>query len=403
MWRLTSLLTECTPKQLAVAVHPGKKLNRTMIKRLHKASIAIGIAFALLPFTTTLDGEEPVEQVDVFVGGQDGYHTYRIPSLITTPSGTVLAFCEGRKGSAGDAGDIDLVLKRSEDGGHTWGPLEIVWDDGENTCGNPCPVVDRQTGVIWLLLTHNFGADTEQQIVNGTSQGPRTCWITRSNDDGKSWSKPVEITSQVKRPDWTWYATGPGVGIQLRNGRLLVPCDNKVAGSKILQSHVIISDDHGKSWRIGGIVGPDCNESQAVELSDGTVMLNIRSYRSNHRRLVAYSKDGGLTFTDPIEDPALVEPVCQASILRLGSDKRIAFSNPASRRRENMTLRISHDDGKTWPEAIQLYPGPSAYSCLALLPSGELGCLYERGTRSPYERIVLSRVPINPPAKEVPK
>ena len=149
------------------------------------------------------------------IRGQGGYHTYRIPSLIVTTKGTVLAFCEGRKQSASDAGDIDLLLRRSRDGGKTWSAPQVVWDDGPNTCGNPCPVIDAKTGTIWLLLTHNLGSDSESKIVDGTSKGTRTVWVTRSDDDGATWARPVEITSTVKRPDWTWYATGPGVGISL--------------------------------------------------------------------------------------------------------------------------------------------------------------------------------------------
>ena len=194
-------------------------------------------------------------------------------------------------------------------------------DDGDNTCGNPCPVVDARTGTVWLLLTHNLGSDTQTKIVNGTSKGTRTVWVTKSDDDGVTWMKPVEITRDVKKPDWTWYATGPGIGIQLKDGRLVVPCDNQVAGSKVQQSHVIFSDDGGKTWQLGGVVSPKCNESQAVELRDGNLMLNIRSYKGDNRRLVALSKDRGLSFALPVPDKQLLEPVCQASILRILASK----------------------------------------------------------------------------------
>src|SRR6185503_10805284 len=159
-------------------------------------------------------GEGP-EESPLFVAGEGGYHTYRIPSLITCSSktgrlGTVLAFCEGRKNGSGDTGDIDLLVRRSLDGGRTWLAPQVVWDDGENTCGNPCPVVERESGVIWLLLTGNLRGDTEEKIVEEKSRGTRTVWVARSADEGASWSRPIDITAQVKRPEWTWYATGPG-------------------------------------------------------------------------------------------------------------------------------------------------------------------------------------------------
>jgi sialidase-1 len=331
-------------------------------------------------------------QAPVFVSGQQGYHTYRIPSLLVSKKGTLLAFCEGRKHSRSDTGDIDLLLRRSTDGGKTWGPIQVVWDEGANTCGNPCPVLDRVTGTIWLLMTHNLGQDTEAQLVTGKSKGARTVWVTKSSDDGATWSKPVDITKDVKRADWTWYATGPGIGIQLKSGRLVIPCDNKVAGTQARQAHVIYSDDSGATWKLGGVVGPGCNESQVVELANGSLLLNIRSYQGNNRRLVALSKDGGLSWSKPVADETLIEPVCQASILRVpGPGGGLLFSNPASTKREKMTVRLTRDEGKTWPVARSLHEGPAAYSCLAALADGTLACLYERGSKHPYETITLAR------------
>src|SRR5262249_21951912 len=167
-------------------------------------------------------------------------------------------------------------------------------------------------------------------------------------------------------------------------------------GTKARRSHIIYSDDHGKSWKLGGVVGPDCNESQVVELTDGALMLNMRSYRASHRRLVSQSKDGGLTWSKPVEDSALIEPVCQASILRCpGAKGAIFFSNPASTKREKLTVRLSRDEGKTWPTARELHAGPAAYSCLAVLPDRTIACLYERGEKNPYETITLARFPLS--------
>ncbi|MCL5281429.1 MAG: glycoside hydrolase [Planctomycetes bacterium] len=342
---------------------------------------------------------------NVFVSGTDGYHTYRIPALLVTPKGDLLAFCEGRKDSRSDTGDIDLLMKRSVDGGRTWSPPQIVWDDGPNTCGNPCPVVDQTTGVIWLPLTWNLGRDRESEIIRNTSKDTRRVFVTRSDDDGRTWAKPVEITAHTKRPDWGWYATGPGVGIQLERGptkgRLLVPCDHSYRtpeGTTDCGSHVVYSDNHGQTWRLGGIIRPAVNECQVVELSDGTLLCNMRnSARSQTTRAIATSADGGMTWSAVRHDPVLVEPICQASLLRYPMPQgpgRLLFSNPAHAepgQRRDMTVQMSEDEGRIWLSRRVLWPGPAAYSCLAVFPDGTIACLFEAGDQHPYERIVLTR------------
>jgi sialidase-1 len=215
------------------------------------------------------------QSVDVFRGGADGYHTYRIPALIVSKQGTVLAFCEGRKNDMQDTGRIDLLLKRSTDGGRTWSKQQVVWSDGHNTCGNPCPVVDQATGGIWLLLTWNRGDDEEGHIIAMTSKDTRRPYVTNSADDGRTWSPAGEITAAVKPAEWGWYSTGPGNAIQLcrgpHRGRLVIPCCYSKAGAKgTYFSHTIYSDDHGQSWRLGG-TSPEggVDESAVVELCDG--------------------------------------------------------------------------------------------------------------------------------------
>ena len=339
-----------------------------------------------------------LEQADLYISGTEGFHTFRIPSIVVTSRGTVLAFCEGRRDGRHDSGDIAMVLRRSEDGGRTWGALQVVWEDEGNTCGNPCPVVDRDTGTIWLLMTHNLGSDTERQIQERESVGTRTVWVSKSEDDGVSWSHPIEITDQTKRPEWTWYATGPGAGIQLRSGRLLIPCDHRVFEGGYF-SHVIYSDDHGETWQLGGVAPADnVNECEVVELEDGRLLLNMRNYERTHTvRAVSTSRDKGITWSAVSYDQTLVDPICQASIRRFttreGSERDcVLFSNPASETtRENMTVRLSYDECETWPLAIRLHGGPSAYSCLAVLPDGSVACLYERGDEHRYERITLAR------------
>jgi len=334
---------------------------------------------------------------DLFRAGEGGYHTYRIPSLIETRQGMLLAFCEGRKGSSSDSGDIDLLLRRSNDGGATWSPVQTVWDDGPHTCGNPCPVVDRDTGTVWLLMTWNAGRQREDQIQPGFGEDSRRVFVTQSSDDGATWEKPVEITQSVKRPEWTWYATGPGNGIQLRGGRFVIPCDHKTktAGIERYHSHVIYSDDHGKNWQIGGIAGDKTNESAVAELKDGTLLLNMRSNHGKSRRAVAQSADGGLNWSPVAFDDALGEPVCQASLITTRrwneAGDELLFSNPADTKRIRLTVRLSRDGGRTWPVSRLLHEGPSAYSSLCPLGKDEAALLYERGDKNPYEGITFAR------------
>jgi len=365
---------------------------------LHRAAplVAFGLLTAMQALPTPA-AEAPV-QTAVFTGNSDGYHTFRIPSLLVAKQGTLLAFCEGRKTSRADHGDVDLVLKRSTDGGKTWGPLQLVHEEGGDakiTIGNPCPVLDHDTGTIWLPFTRD-----NSDIL-----------LTHSTDDGKTWARPTKITDAVKKADWSWYATGPGVGIQIRrgphSGRLVIPCDHKVKGEgrAVTHSHVIYSDDHGKTWKRGDPVAPHTNECQVVELPDGSLLINMRNYwgsdgkepAKGKMRACARSKDGGQTWTDLRFDKTLVEPICQASFHRYtdgdtqGRD-RLLFANPASAdKRQRLTVRLSYDDGDTWPVAKVLEEGLAAYSCLADLSDGSIACLYEHGQKDPYEKITLAR------------
>jgi sialidase-1 len=358
-------------------------------------SILLLLIFAPWWFSLPLAAAD-LQEADVFTAGADGYHTYRIPALVATKRGVLLAICEGRKTGRGDHGDLDLVQKRSADGGKRWGPLELIHEEGGEakvTIGNPCPVVDQDTGIIWMPFTR----DNDR------------VFVLSSSDEGVTWSQPREITVDVKTSDWTWYATGPGNGIQItrgpHKGRLVIPCDHRVGGDpadkagweRAGRSHVIYSDDHGQTWKRGGASDFAMNECAVVELGDGTLMLNSRSYRGKACRGVSLSKDGGATWEPTRDDPALVESVCQASLIRYAwpGDARnpqglLVFSNPAvPRGRNHMTVRLSEDDGKTWPHSRLVCEGSSAYSSLAVLPGGEIGLLYERDD---YKRIVLARL-----------
>lgn len=335
---------------------------------------------------------------DVFVSGADDYHTFRIPSLIVSATGTLLALAEGRKSARHDTGDIDLVLRRSTDGGKTWGPLQIVWDDGLNTVGNPCPVVDRKTGTIWLPITRNLGVDKQTEIVAGTSKGTREAWITKSTDDGLTWSKPINITSQVKAANWRWFATGPGVGIQMKSGRLVIPCDYTIAGKTTEYAFVMYSDDGGKTWQSGGSTTENCGEAQVVELRDGSLLMNMRHVGGGKNRRTAVSRDDGLTWGEVFDNLALVDPGCQGSIVKPtrvagGASHRLFFVNPASLKREQLRLRFSDDDGKTWSAGHVLHAGPAAYSCATVLPDGSVGVMFECGEKGAYERLRFVAVP----------
>lgn len=325
----------------------------------------------------------------VFKNGADGYHTYRIPGLVVTTKGTLLAFCEGRKTGRSDHGDLDLMLKRSEDGGKTWSDQQIVHEEGGTaniTIGNPCPVVDKSTGTIWLPFCRNNDR----------------VFMTHSTDDGKTWAKPVEITADVKDPGWGWYATGPGHGIQLEigehRGRLVVPCDcgdSKGWGGwdKKGRSLMIYSDDHGKTWQRGEITAKGMNECEVVELADGSLLVSMRNYHGKNRRAFAISKDGGQSWSEPEHHDQIYCPTCQSSIHRYSLEPKniILYSGPGGSGRSNLTVRASYDEGKTWPVAKVLQEGPSAYSDLTVLPDGTIACLYETGEKGAYETITFAR------------
>lgn len=253
-----------------------------------------------------------IEQTQLFVNGTDGYRAFHTPTLLTSSSGTILAICEARNSDpklmGGDTGDIDIALKRSFDNGRTWEPMQIIVHTGPDTDGNPAPVLDKETGTIWLLFCKNLGDGGEDLIVEG--KAPRTVWVTSSKDDGQTWDEPREITEDVKDPSWTWYATGPNHGIQLKSGRIIVPCDHVQGTASAYHdvkssvavlgasghSHIIYSDDHGESWHIGGVAQVGTNESTIVQTTDGALYFNCRNYVGDHRRAYAWSRDDGLSF-----------------------------------------------------------------------------------------------------------
>ncbi|MFD7403440.1 exo-alpha-sialidase [Streptomyces sp. NPDC059866] len=345
-----------------------------------------------------------------FRAGREGYASYRIPAVVATDSGTLLAFCEGRAESAHDWGNIDIVLKRSTDGGRTWGPLQVVADNGTDLAGNPAPVV-LDTGRILLVHVRSAAAAAEELIVRGEVKEAdgRRVWVQHSDDDGRTWSEPREITEQVKQPGWRWYATTPGHGIQLSTGRVVVPGNHTLppAGTDLGNEprynggHCLLSDDRGETWYLGYLDDSDddyvnVNETTAAELPDGRVYFNTRTdSRSPGNRADAHSEDGGRTLVKPFRPQAgLTAPVCQASVLQLRDPDILLFSGPAARGRALMTLRASADGGRTWRPVFTVDGLPAAYSDLARVDASTVGLLYETGDFGAYETISFLRVPV---------
>ncbi len=275
---------------------------------------------------------------------------------------------------------------------------------GENVCGNPAPVVDEETGDIHLLSTWNHGADHESRIIDETSKFSREVFHIVSNDDGNNWSVPRNITKSTKLANWTWYATGPVHGIQMKKteakGRLIIPCDHIESQTKKYFSHVIYSDDHGQTWELGGTTPKDqVNECTIAELENGALMLNMRNYKraDSQSRQVAISNDGGLTWQDQHIDESLPEPRCQGALLNIDRKGKnvLLFTNPAHlSSRENMTLSISRDNGESWDENITLFDKNAAYSDLAELNNGQIFILFEAGLESAYDGIHYKTVSV---------
>jgi sialidase-1 len=386
-------------------------MNLTTAQRV-RLMAALAMLFVL---SAPASAAEPLlEKVDLFEAGKDGYTLYRIPGIVATPKGTLLAYCEARKHSGGDWDAIDILLRRSTDGGKTWGerqnvaavegkveknPAALKRKAGraeDVTLNNPVAIVDQKSGAVHFLFCTEYNR----------------CFHMRSDDEGKTFSKSVEITATFEkfRDEYSWqvFATGPAHGIQLRSGRLVVPVwlskGTEGNAHKPSATATIYSDDQGKTWKRGDVVAnesdPLTNPSETViaQLADGRVMLNIRSQSKQHRRAVSFSDDGATKWTKPAFDEKLLEPICMASLCRLsekpGSDRnRLLFANPdnleradgkeapgVGRDRKNLTVKLSYDEGKTWAVSKVLEAGFSGYSDLAVGPDGVIYCFYERGS-----------------------
>ncbi|REG82751.1 sialidase family protein [Algoriphagus antarcticus] len=380
------------------------------------------LAFCLLFNSTILFAQETL----VFEGGKEGHAIYRIPAIISIPNGDLLAFAEGRVNGFDDFGDINLVMKRSSDQGKTWSLLQTIVDFDSLQAGNPAPVIDLHDpefpeGVIYLF--YNSGNNHEYDV--RLNKGVREVWMIRSLDLGKSWEDPVNITTQVHKPnnpkfnpnytnpaDWRHYANTPGHAFQFQKGkfkgRIFVAANhsegNPQTNSKDYQAHGFFTDDHGKSFQISeSIQFPGSNESIAAELPEGRMIMSTRNQRGDIRqRILAFSEDGGATWSEQYFEESLTDPVCQGSILSFedeNGDTILAHSNNSNpNERNNLTIKWSKDLGKSWikPTEIDQKKIPknttwTAYSDLVYLSKNQMGILYERND---YQEIVFKGVEI---------
>ncbi len=370
------------------------------------------LTLALGAFTSPAHAAAPLlEKVDLFEAAKEGYALYRIPGIVTTRRGTVLAYCEARKSDRGDWGTIDILLRRSTDGGKTWGartniahvpgpkaknPVALAQKlatTDEVTYNNPVAIPDSN-GAVHFLFCLEYAR----------------CFYLRTDDDGVTFSAPVEITASFDkfRPEYEWkvLATGPGHGIQLKTGRLVVPVWLSLGtgghAHRPSVTSVIYSDDLGRVWSRGEIAGPNegdwniPNETCAVQLADERVLLNMRSESKANRRLLTTSRDGATGWSKPQFHEELLEPICMASMVRLSeapAKNRLLFSNPNNlsradgkeapgkgRDRKNVSVKLSYDEAKTWPVSKTIEPGFSGYSDLAVAKDGTILLFYERGS-----------------------
>ena len=366
---------------------------------------SLGVSLFVILVPSSLATEPFLEKTILFSERTDGFTLYRIPGMVVTSKGTVLVYCEARKFSDADRGEIEIHLRRSSDQGRTFTPAKQIAHLGERLPRNPHLPEKKKT--------KDMGGPNEQTVNNPVAIASRNgtvhliycveymrCFHLQSDDDGATWSDPIEITYTLegfrKEIDWQAIASGPGHAIEMKNGRLCVPfwMTTYEKDAKLRKAvGTIFSDDQGKSWQRGEIAIPDAGEPNIASLADGGVIVTARNNDQRSRRLVARSQDGATRWTKPEFSEDLLEPGCMAGIVSHSenaspNDSLLLFSNPRTIEREhsarrNVTISLSRDNGKTWPTIKTLQPGPSAYSDLAVLPDGSVLCFYENGTDKP--------------------
>lgn len=370
------------------------------------------LAFSNGP-TMRLNGAPSIQRMGVALrqSGEGGVHTYRIPGLATTNKGTLIGVYDIRHHGGGDLpGHVDVGMSRSTDGGRTWAPMKTIMDMGDDPqwrhdgIGDPAVLVDRNTGTIWVAATWSHG----NRSWRGSGPGLKPeetgqLMLVRSDDDGVTWSAPINITRQVKRPEWCFVLQGPGKGITMRDGTIVFAAQYQDPPEKkrLPHSTIIYSKDHGKTWRIGTGAYDDTTESQVVEIAPGVLMLNCR-YNRKSARVVMTTRDMGRTWQKhETSGKALIEPgACMASLINVGGETGkdlgglLLFSNPDSLHgRNHITIKASRDWGRTWPESHRLLLDEgncAGYSCLSMIDAETVGILYE-GSRA---HMTFQRIPL---------
>jgi sialidase-1 len=358
---------------------------------------AAGVFVAWLLLVSAVTAAPLFEQTDVFISRRDGYFAYRIPAIETAPDGSLLAFAEARKHNLGDPGfqkqDIDLVMKRSTNGGRTWSAMKVIEDPGERwSAANPSTLVDRDTKRVWLFYLRGKPERNTYTARAGTDDVQN--FARTSDDNGVTWSDPVDLTAMARDltdTKWRTSVMGPGGAMQTRDGKLAIP----VWRFEPWGVFAVVSEDHGKTWRRGELVpGVSGDECQLVELADGRWLFDIRQQRGDHR-FRATTSDGGKTWSQPRAGEKVSRVACAIERYTLksnGDDRdRLLWTGPKGPQRSNLVARVSYDEGATFRNERAISTGPAAYSDLTILNDKTVGVLWERGTNAGYQFITFTR------------
>lgn len=377
----------------------------------------------------TISSENSSEKITDFTGeaqrmgitlrqtNQDNVKCYRIPGMVTTNKGTLIAVYDNRYNNCKDLQEnIDIGMSRSTDGGKSWQPMKVIMDMKQhngfaeelNGVGDPAILVDKKTGTIWVVALWLQGHSKDKMAWWASKPGMTPAetgqlLLVKSEDDGRSWSEPINITLQTKNPKWHLFFNGPGAGISLEDGKIMFAAQYKDE-NQVPHSTLIYSDDHGKSWHTGTGAKSHTTEAQVVQLSNGDIMLNMRDDRNRDNkdnlfgRSVAITSDFGKTWTEHATSRSsqLIEPNCMASIISYKKNNKpyLFFSNPAdAKKRINMTIKASDDDGLSWnklPQITIFQDGSFGYSCMSIIDNKYIGIIYEGSGDLYFQKIPVS-------------